>query len=237
MAGENPGGGDKTMRLLADMTFIAGAATVTHALVWDRHRYRAALGLVVGLVLVAVALGAGATSARATTLTGDHPALHRMQGLVDFHAAKGRLPVPEGTVEVRNGIEECSLTNGREPRACALMYAGRLHIRPHWGGETQRATFLHELGHIFDYRYLTDDDRAWFTRRMRMTGLPWLSHEVEWSHRAGEAFAEAYSFCRHQPWFLRSIAPFGDPEFVVYGRQALTICRWLRGIGRRGPIQ
>jgi hypothetical protein len=52
---------------------------------------------------------------------------------------------------------------------------------------------LHELGHVFDARYLTDANRAWFARKLGMAG-PWLTGRTGIA-TAGEQFADAYANC------------------------------------------
>jgi hypothetical protein len=52
----------------------------------------------------------------------------------------------------------------------------------------------HERGHLFDAQVLTDADRAWYTKRLRMEG-PWFQGTGPGTRGPSEVFADAYAAC------------------------------------------
>jgi hypothetical protein len=52
----------------------------------------------------------------------------------------------------------------------------------------------HERAHLFDAQVLTDEDRAWFTRLLKMDG-PWDQGTGTGTRGPSEVFADAYAAC------------------------------------------
>lgn len=229
--------GAEPMRALADIAFVVGVVAATYAVLRDGDRRRTAIGLIVGLVLVAAGLAAGATSARATTLTGEHPNMGRLQAHVAWVQAQGRLPLPATEVAVSPDMELCRRPDDAGITGCALWDGTTIVLRPMGRSDRvqQRQTLVHELGHLYDFTYMTDEDRAWFTARLYLDGHAWWN-EGPYKVRPGEMFAAAYTFCQLRPRAIRWFAPFRQKGKRFYGQQLLDICRKVRQIYRRGPV-
>lgn len=56
-----------------------------------------------------------------------------------------------------------------------------------------RETLQHELGHDFDERYLTDDDRRWLARKVGLHRHPW--RRAPGQESSSERFADVYAAC------------------------------------------
>lgn len=56
--------------------------------------------------------------------------------------------------------------------------------------------FYHEMGHVFDLRYLTDPERAAIAATLGLgTRRPWWNSEAGPEQGAQEAFADSYALC------------------------------------------
>jgi hypothetical protein len=85
-----------------------------------------------------------------------------------------------------------------------------------------RFTKWHEIGHVFDYQALTDEQRAWFARELGFNpASSWLpepdDHE---SATAGEVFADAYAMC------AMNRSPAGSRT-----RRGRIVVNWQSGYG------
>jgi hypothetical protein len=91
----------------------------------------------------------------------------------------------------------------------------------------------HEIGHVFDAQRLSDRDRGWFERKLRLTG-PWTSGTgLDGLRSPSEWFADAYAAC------ALGLSPDHGVWVVAYGydppaRRHRAICRAIRRVGRPG---
>ncbi len=126
------------------------------------------------------------------------------------------VPAPPGVVTVHEGA--CP----DRPTAAGCAKSDDIWVRDIGEGAAfNRYTFLHEVGHIFDYRVMTERARDAF-RALVGDPRPWRS-EVDSSH---ERFAEAYMFCaRHR----RVRESFGGTDgYWVGPKRHRRICRLIR---------
>src|SRR3954471_2922853 len=112
------------------------------------------------------------------------------------------VPTPAGTVVVH--LENC-------PGAPAWAVGCTMpdHHTIYLGPGATRATFLHELGHVFDAADMSDALRRAFTTISRSSG-PWATAAA--NDPPDERFAEAYSLC----------APHKTIRSTLYGLYAYT---------------
>lgn len=99
--------------------------------------------------------------------------------------ANTNMPIPDARFALYSGHDPQYLPGLRE------MYLPR----PGHGGWTywdERVLFLHELGHVYDFRHLSRAERNLF-RATAGTPFAWWSKKTEVP--PGEIFAEQYSAC------------------------------------------
>lgn len=229
------------MRLLADITFISGAGVVAYSLLRDRHRYRAVLGFVAGLALIAAALAAGATSARAQTIVHPDPAPHAH--LYQRWVNKSLMPTPDKVVRIHAGMSRCG--QWRSAFGCSSLEEDWIAVRPlakrrRWN---ERMTLWHELGHIFDRTYYTVENRRWLGNLLGYRGRAW-DEEITGTRAMNnrvvpeEAAADLYMFCSNYP--AKAIRYLGGDD-LGYGwwpaRKILRGCGYMRRAYQRGPVQ
>jgi len=93
-------------------------------------------------------------------------------------------------------------------------------------GPLPHATYLHELGHLIDYNFLSDKDRGTFLA---------ITHDRRWWMTAPnsprERFAEAFAQCALNPRRLVS-RTFGYGYYPSL-REHRKVCRWLVGSTNR----
>jgi hypothetical protein len=88
-------------------------------------------------------------------------------------------------------------------------------------GPLPHQTYMHELGHIIDYNFLTDQDRGTFLA---------LIHERRWwldpsSNSPHEKFAEAVAHCARNPrWRVGHTWGY---EYYPTLYEHRKVCRWL----------
>jgi hypothetical protein len=103
--------------------------------------------------------------------------------------AEARMPPPpQYTVK----HSECPYyaERGESGVTCADLATGTV-----WLAHPDRFSLEHEKGHLFDAQVLTDQDRAHFTRLLRLSG-PWDQGTGEGAGRGpSEVFADAYAYC------------------------------------------
>jgi hypothetical protein len=132
-----------------------------------------------------------------------------------------RVPTPEETVLVTVDAAACPGSLG-----CALP--GAIELSPMAG----RKVFLHELGHIFDMRHLTDEDRAAFLALIRHTDFAWWGSAAEgydYERMGAEWFADAYAQCARLP----RIDPAWDYSVhagLLKGRRLRATCALIRDV-------
>lgn len=149
--------------------------------------------------------------------------------------SEAKAPLPDLKVTLRS--DACP---GKESAAgCAVRGSGRnseIYIRysPSYTKDQLEPIFYHELGHLFDFRYLTERDQ----RLMKVVlGFPISS---EWGYAnngvggvftpsAQEWFAEAASFCYmgRAETYPTYDYPFG------FGRQTTSVCSLMGRASRR----
>lgn len=89
-------------------------------------------------------------------------------------------------------------------------------------GQVTHTDYMHELGHIYDYNFLTDQQRGTFL---------YLIHEKRWwlapaPNSPHEKFAVAFSFCARNPDRLMGHAA-GDFGYFPSRRTHRRVCRWM----------
>jgi hypothetical protein len=107
---------------------------------------------------------------------------------------------------------------------------GRLWIQP--GIPTRRFVLLHELGHQFDYRAMTDPFRAAFEWAIGETD-PWRDGTFSSPH---EKFAEGYAICAMPP-ATRGGPMQGGHDYRVTGRQYRYVCDLIRQAARAAKLR
>lgn len=121
------------------------------------------------LVLAAPATGA-------TKVVGDSDRLAQIERWIDH----SRVPTPDGTITVED--RDCYEFGGS---SCAWRETATIYLDP----EDNRAVFMHELGHFFDYWVMTDAARR---QVLRLAGdtREWISPP----NSPHERFAEKYAY-------------------------------------------
>jgi hypothetical protein len=102
------------------------------------------------------------------------------------------VPTPPGTIDV---VEQACAPKPACTSAGGPVFVGAGEILG--GGWDQpwprlHELFMHELGHQFDFKVLTDADRAAFSDLIGDPGVPW---HTEGGNPPGEQFAEAFAYC------------------------------------------
>lgn len=131
-----------------------------------------------------------------------------------------RVPTPTTNIEVVVGVDEgCAGSLG-----CAAPDGTTIYLL----FPDDRRTFLHELGHAFDFTVLTDTQRDRFTALLgpARDTLAWWSAEDGKS--AGEWFADAYMQCARLP---RIAARWGYSvsSGILQGWRLRRECGLIRG--------
>lgn len=138
-------------------------------------------------------------------------------------ANESLVPIAPGVITVR---EEQGTCVEDQALACAtpstIYMVAASWISPYGG----RHLFLHELGHIFDDRILTEEGRSKFETIIGDGGAwIWPDDGVQ---SPQEVFAEAYAFCALRPiWRIRGTPNMG---ISVSRTRGISACRWLRSL-------
>ncbi len=140
------------------------------------------------------------------------------QGWVDGSA----VPTPDMPVAV--------VTDGAEwpcGEAVACMEPGTIWMSPQLLAEASQAavkmTFLHELGHEFDWAYMTDASRRHFENVIQRSGTPWWGLGIGADPTSpAETFADNYAACAAVPVVSRADSPLAP------------VCALVRHVAR-GP--
>jgi hypothetical protein len=103
---------------------------------------------------------------------------------VSTPAQAARVPLPDGVT-----VTVAPCPGYPDALGCAVAATATVYVR----SAKDRETRAHELGHLWDAQVLTDDDRAWFSKRLGRPRLPWTRSPGQTSN--GELFAEAYARC------------------------------------------
>ena len=157
---------------------------------------------------------------------------------------KSKMPTPATIVRVKDTTTDCGDWKG-SVRACAYKEDGRytISLRPMVSKFQEVMTLYHEVGHVFDWMYLTDENRRWFTSLFRMSGQTWYSADVDVNAVTGErslatpseAFADLYMECSY---YTRGFIKFYGKDWTTYGiwgpRLKMKGCRYMERIFRRG---
>jgi hypothetical protein len=164
--------------------------------------------IIIGLLLVI------ATGASAVTVT---PASPRLQAWAD------RAFVPT----VRGRVAWTTDTAGCARDACAAPGVVMLDPVDMTLGE-ERAAWLHELGHQFDYSVMTGDDRGAFRA---------ITHDRRsWRHGPNsphEQFAVAYQQCAQHHRIARQLPVPGDYRWTPTPGEHARACALIRRVARR----
>lgn len=164
---------------------------------------RAAL---IAVVLALVVPG----SAQAVVLV--NPDGTRLGGHWQKWADRARVPTPPGSVVVRKG--GCPNRGG----ACA-------GVDGIWVADNDRGSFLHELGHIFDYRVMTEAARRRF---LLIVGSPlaWRDPTSSWFDLPVERFATGWANCALG-------RPNATTGIILKGRTHRRVCSLIRRVALR----
>jgi hypothetical protein len=172
----------------------------------------ASVPLLLAAVLAALAVAA---PAKATTLVladgtvGPQP----YQSWVD----RAQVPTPPGKVSLH--LEPCPGASS-DAAGCAMLDDGAIYLGP---DGRAKATFFHELGHIFDAAVMTDLPRLRFAAVMHLSG-PWVA--APYTNPPGEQFAEGYALCaRHRT--IRGIWG-GGYLYTPDAQQHRRVCALIR---------
>jgi len=172
------------------------------------------------LIALVVSLLLPAAASATTLVSGDATRPQPYQGWVD----RSEVPTPSGMV----GLELSSCPVGPAWASACVFFAER---RVHLGAMGRdRATLLHELGHLFDEESLTDADRARFKTLTGARG-PWLGDPA--ADPPFEQFAEAYSICARYGR-LRSTR-LGMYGYIATPARHRAVCGLIRGAAGRRP--
>lgn len=190
-------------------------------------------------ILGAILLGFGTAPARAVTLVNQ---TGRPIGQYQTWADAAEVPTVAGPLTIQAaGSPSC-------PLACSASAGDRV-IQPDgttWIDATSQPTtwlspdvwpwaFYFELGHQFDWQYLTDADRQQFAVLWQATGSPWWDSQTAldagWENGLEAAFAADYAWCalgdapQGEPGWVRTTEP-PDPQ---------AVCRLVVEIGQQPP--
>ena len=173
------------------------------------------------IVSIVLALLVPATASATTLATPDGAVRPQpFQAWVDRSA----VPTPPGVVTLH--LESCP-GGPAWGAACADSSALSIHL----GSEGRdRVTLLHELGHIFDGRVLTDADRA---RLQALLGRPGAWDGPAADDPPHEQFAEAYALCARHPR-LRATR-LGMYGYVATPARHRAVCAVIRDAAARRP--
>jgi hypothetical protein len=120
--------------------------------------------------------------------------------------AKSLVPIVPGRVKV--SLRGCPA----HPKAVGCVYSNRLStLYLDRRRAALPATLYHELGHLYDWRVLSNADRRRFKRLIGRPRQGWFKGQGE----PAEQFAEAYSFCARYRRIrsIRAYATYGyDPS-------------------------
>lgn len=135
------------------------------------------------------------------------------------------VPTPPGSVTVINNASGCPEALGCTGPGLPIELEASwdfIHASNPW--RSLRENFLHELGHQFDYRVLSDSDRDAFRRIM--------SDERQWSEGPSspkEKFAEAWATCAQRRSLTLEKVELGfGYEFHPTIGQFRAVCRLIR---------
>jgi hypothetical protein len=173
-------------------------------------------GLLAIFALAVVAPSAGATTITVVDGSPDYP----YQRWADV----ARTPTPNATLTVVEA--PCSESDAG---SCTAPGTYTIRMGPKPGRDFARLSFLHELGHNFDYYAMADEARATYMNIRGFGG--------EWRQPIGtasphERFAEDYAVCSR--WYRRVE---GKPRFsrdIDIGttpRRLGSICHLIRSVG------
>lgn len=169
-------------------------------------------------MIAAAALAATAAMAAAptpaTTLGGNHPRLPQMQAWV-ASAAK-HVPLPAGRVEVS--------LDARGGRAFVRIGEAKVNLNP----DSDRATVLHELGHVYEHRMPAWARDAFLEEVMAEERDFWAPG----GNSPHEQFAEAYSIA------ARGYTSTTGPRYIGYGLYMgpKRMARFKALLRRVGPV-
>lgn len=161
------------------------------------------------IALTVIATIGASTSAAATVIDAPSDSPHPYQRWID----RSHASTPSGSISVELSDAPCGTTDP-EIGGCAVRGQRLIILRPDVG----RWTFLHEIGHQFDFLILKPRQRHALKRLMRVRAMPWIGG-------AEEHFADLWAVCaRYKPFRRWQIGFFyvGKPERRrLLGRNAI----------------
>lgn len=215
---------------------------------------------VIALLVASLLAGAFAAQAPAVTLmiNGDTPS-RRWQRVAD----RSFVATPLTVVTLR--LEPCPGTWAEGIAAgCAVLTSAPMAIYMNTapGFVPTPRVLMHELGHVFDFLYLTNRDRERFRALMGRPPLGWweplrpfdptvptigIDGTMGEPSAAGEWFADVYQVCariklgRLQPWDARGLAyvPTGRTyrAALLVNRRVFASCRLIESIATRAGLR
>lgn len=168
----------------------------------------------------------GAASAEAE-LHWDAPTKNS-QRLSTWIRADTRLPIPQHyNYRVSHDIALCDalLYPGvRQLGGCYWEYYKLIVVRPYKWMYHYAFIFFHEIGHAFDYAYLTEHNRSVILKMFKKDSWRVGPHDSQMF----EKFANEYAKCIQ--WRIKPL------QRLPLARKKKVLCRYIIRIYRRGPV-
>lgn len=171
------------------------------------------------LIVVGAVLGFAGSAAAKTTIIAPAEAHRPYQRWID----EAKVPTPEMNLEAIETAAPCELVGAE---GCTDKETKIEIVPSNWG---MRFTFLHELGHVWDFQAMPEWQRQRFLALIRQPNLPWYLPRSSSFERVGggEWFADAYALCA----FRSAYPPHSYYEVGpgIMGSPALNAtCRMIR---------
>ena len=129
------------------------------------------------------------------------------------------VPAPPGKIELYE-------TNCPDPWTVACTNNEQM-----WIPVRDRHIFLHEVGHLFDFRVMNNLAREWF-KQLIGDSRPWVAPRGQPAESPSEKFAEAYSACaRHRT--VHEIY-YGLYNYAAGPKLHRRVCRLIRLVALGG---
>jgi hypothetical protein len=167
--------------------------------------------------VIATCAGAPAASAAESGTTLVNRAGRPLSGHWQGWVAKSLVPIVPGRIKI--SLRGCPA----HPKAVGCIYSTRLStVYLDRRRAVLPATLYHELGHLYDWRVLSNRDRRRFKRLIGKARQGWFTGQ----RPPAEQFAEAYSFCARYRR-IRSIRAYATYGYDPSPREHLAACRLI----------
>lgn len=107
---------------------------------------------------------------------------------------------------------------------CTFWHSQLIYVNPHQSKLQLNVSFLHELGHQWDFRKMDNADRRSIKQALNLKGYWW--NFDDWTP-PGEIFAEAYAWCGvHIRPTAKTLTAYGyHPSIATYEAVCAAILR------------